>query len=1025
MHNIFFCRRGSLTRGADSDNFYRMLHYRGGSYILSLLVFIGLSVSAVYTQDFFENNQPPRFGTIDRGDGLDSLSISSIQQDKYGFLWFGSQGGLNRYDGKKLQSFTHDPFNLNSIPNDLIQTLFYEEEENILWIGTYSGLSRYDIDTDQFTNYWKQEESSSGLSNNVVVALAKGSGGSIWVGTLEGLNVLSPDDESIVQVETAHETIRSLLLDSSNRLWIGSYGGLQYWDEERQQAVTPDIELPSDFVMSITEPEPGRLLVGLWGGGMVEYWPESGRTKLYELPDDRIYTVLESSDGTKWAGSWGGGLWARPVGGEPVWFENSENSELASPIIYNLFEDSAGLVWVGTNGGGVHYLSPRRRNFRVYYYEPNNPGSISDGKIEVIHEGSDGNLYLGIYSGGLNRINRKTGEVTKFKHNEDDPDSISNDIINCIYEDSRDNFWIGTNEGLNRFNPETERFETWTEDIHPETPLTHGIIYWITETDDGRLWIATYGEGIDRYDPETGKLDNFHHDSADPGSLSDNIVYRILQKSDGSVWIATNDGLNRFISDTEGFKHYFHDAKNPETISADNIRPLIEDSQGRLWVGTYSGGLNRYDRHQDRFFHYTTRDGLGSNNVLAIVEGDDNRIWVSTRGGINIINPKTDEVELLDERDGLFGVFFNYGHFKDNEGSIYFGGSHGVTRIVSNRQFRNTHKPPVHITNVSVLGKAVEHDSIIFDGADLTILHTENYISFEFVALDYESPRHNKYAYMLEGFDKEWTDSGTRSYASYTNLPPGTYRFRVTGSNNDAVWNEEGAALTLTVTAPWYRKWWAFVLFAVGFFGMITLVLRYREARVLAFQNKELEYTNRLLERANTDLERLSIHDGLTGLYNRRYFDTSFEDEVQRAKRGGHPLALLMIDIDYFKQFNDTYGHIAGDTALEKIAEALREAVPRNTDFVARYGGEEFAAVLFETDVSGALLVADKIHDVIRETAIPVKHKEEKLTVSIGVHAEIPGETIDTKQFMQNADSALYLAKESGRNTTKTSQDLE
>lgn len=987
-----------------------------------LIIFVLAVGSRLLGQDFFEDGKAPRFGIINRNDGLDSLSISSIRQDKDGFLWFGTQGGLNRYDGRELTAFTHDPFDVNSIPNDLVQTLFYEREEHALWIGTYSGVSRYDIDSGQFTNYQKLEGTENGLSNNIVTAIAKGPGGNMWVGTLDGLNRLSKRYGTFDQIETAHETIRALLLDSSGRLWIGSYGGLQYWDGDSNSIQTPEIELPSSFVMAISEPEPGRLLIGMWNGGMLEYWPETGKTRSYDLPDDRIYAVLESGDGTKWAGSWGGGLWAQPPAGEAVWFKNAETSELENSVIYSLFEDSSGLVWVGTNGGGVHHLSPRRRNFRAYYHEANNPNSIADGKIEVIHGGSDGNLYLGIYSGGLNRID-KDGSVTKFRHDPDDETSISNDIINCIFEDSKGNFWITTNKGLNRFDTDSEIFETWSEDINPDRPLSHSIVYWITEDDKGRLWIGTYGGGIDRYDPETDTLINFSHNPKDPSSLSDNIVYRILETGDGTVWIATNDGLNRYISDEEGFVHYFHDPYNPETISANNIRPLMEDSQGRLWVGTYSGGINRYDAHQNRFYHYTTKDGLGSNNVLSIVEGNDNRIWLSTRAGINIINPKTEEIDLLDERDGLFGVFFNYGHYKDEDGSIYFGGGHGVTRIDSHTRYINTHLPDVHITGVSILGKAVEHDSSTFDGEELKIQHTENFISFDFVALDYESPRHNKYAYMMEGFDKTWIESGTRSYANYTNLPPGTYTFRVKASNNDNIWNEEGAAMTITVIAPWYRKWWAFVLFALGFLGLATLMLRFREARVLAFQNKELEYTNRLLERANTDLERLSIHDSLTGLYNRRYFDTSFSDELHRAKRARHPLGLLMIDIDHFKQFNDSNGHIAGDTALEKIGGALQQAVPRNTDFVTRYGGEEFAVVLFETDLEGAGQVAENIHRVLRETPIPAGSGETFLSVSIGIHAGIPEHQETPKDFILKADRALYSAKESGRNRTKTSVD--
>lgn len=224
---------------------------------------------------------------------------------------------MNRYDGREIKSFTHDPFDANSIPNDLVQTIFYDEEDNILWIGTYGGLSRYAIDGDTFTNYLRGDVSANGLSHNVVVAVAKDREGDIWVGTLEGLNRLSREDGAISLVETAHPTIRSLLLDSSGRLWIGSYGGLQYWDADSQSVQTADIELPVPYVMAIKEPEPGRLLLGLWGGGLVEYRPESGALLQHALPDDRIYTVLESSDGTKWAGSWGAGYGPNRLTGIP------------------------------------------------------------------------------------------------------------------------------------------------------------------------------------------------------------------------------------------------------------------------------------------------------------------------------------------------------------------------------------------------------------------------------------------------------------------------------------------------------------------------------------------------------------------------------------------------------------------------------------------------------------------------------------------------------------------------------------
>jgi diguanylate cyclase (GGDEF)-like protein len=448
-----------------------------------------------------------------------------------------------------------------------------------------------------------------------------------------------------------------------------------------------------------------------------------------------------------------------------------------------------------------------------------------------------------------------------------------------------------------------------------------------------------------------------------------------------------------------------------------------------LWIGTYSGDLNRYDPHSDRFFHYTTRNGMAGNNILSILEGDNGRIWCATRAGINIVNPKTGEIRLLDERDGLFGVFFNFGNLKDEDGSLYFGGSHGVTKIDSAKTYTNPHPPEVHITSVNVFEEPLENSSLVFDDQQLSFKYSENFLSFEFIALDFEAPRHNQYAYKMEGFDREWVQAGSRAYASYTNLPPGTYRFRVKASNNDRLWNEEGASLSIHVIAPWYRKWWAFLLYGIGIVGILSVTWRLRSAQLLRRQNAELEYTNRLLERANTDLERLSVHDSLTDVFNRRYFEHSFYEEWQRARRARYPLALLMIDIDHFKQFNDAYGHVAGDRALELIAQAMRQAVPRNTDFVARYGGEEFAAVLFQTDLRGSEKVAKNIKDAIAILAIPVSQPNEsskeykKVSVSIGIHAEIPDGSTEPEDFIHAADRGLYRAKSEGRNTIRPSSD--
>lgn len=982
-------------------------------------VFFWVCTALLGAQSFFENNTPPRFGLIDQKIGLNSLSVSSVVQDRYGFLWLGTQGGLSRFDGRHVVTFTHDPFDSASIPNDLVQTLYYARKGAYLWVGTYGGLTRLNVETGAMTHFRKEDDSQKGLSNNIVIAICQDNDGHLWIGTMDGLNRMSLKDNEIQRIKAASPTIRSLYLDSSGIMWVGSYGGLQYWDRRKQCLITPDLALPSSNVMSIREAEPGRFILGLWDGGVVEYWPQSHRLRRYSLPDNRVYTVLETRDKTLWAGTWGGGLWARPGNGDPVWFDGSRNSELANKVIYSLYEDKGGLLWVGTNGGGLHYLSPRRHNYRIAAHNPGDPHSLAAGKIQVICKRDDGKLYIGVDGEGLNVLDPGTGKVTILKHSPQNPRSISSNQINFMLEDRKGQFWIATSHKLNLFDPLAQTFRPWPEKAGINLTLSHTIISNLMEDRQGRLWIATYGSGVDRYDPHSVTMSRFRHRADDAGSLSDNNVYYCLESRDGSIWISTNNGLNRYNPEDESFVRYHHVRGDERSLSGNTIRGLFEDSRGLLWIGTQSSGLNCYDRQRDKFFHYTTRDGLSSNNVKAIQEGKDHRIWISTRGGINVIDPRSREIEVIDERDGLFGVFFDSGSFRDEQGALYFGGSHGITRIDAIVKNVNRHIPDVHITDVSVLGRSLAGGRTICDGSSTVLPHDKNFISFEFIALDYDSPEHNQYRYRMLGLEENWIDNGSRTFAAYTNLPPGKYRFMVIASNNDGVWNRKGAYVDIRILSPLYRQWWAYLLYCLLFFGLLVMIWKYKESRLFAQKNRELERANTLLEEANTELEKLSVKDKLTGLYNRRYFDKHFEDELLRAKRAGDPLSLLMMDLDRFKSFNDTYGHVAGDMALVAMSQVLQSATQRKTDFVTRYGGEEFVIVLFRTDLQGAQNIADRIHEMLKETVVLEEYPDLRLSVSIGINSTVPRQSCVAEMFVKKADMALYQAKRNGRSRTE------
>lgn len=955
------------------------------------------------TNALLQESAPPRFESLTREDGLSNLSVSSVVQDSRGFLWLGTQGGLNRYDGRRVTAFRHDPFDSNSLPHDLVQTIHYEEAKERLWIGTYNGLSAFELETGMFTNYAAGE---SGLTNSVVIAVARDRQGMIWVGTLRGLNRLDPQSGAVEQIEVPGGVVRDIEIDDEGTIWLGTYEGLfrvtkDEESPERGWTLTPEpVELPSKAVMTIREAASGSLQLGCWEGGIVTYDVATGRAETRRLPDNRIYTMTETRDGTLWVGTWGDGLYAIESSGKVTHFSGDpESGHLANPIVYALFQDSSDILWIGTNGGGAQKISPRKRDFRRFSHDESSPRSLPRGKVNVITRDREGTLWFGLYNGGLNRFVESENRIVTYRHEENDPHSLPNDIVNFIYPVEQGELLVGTHGGIARFIKREERFELWGRDFNRNAPLPDEIVYAIEEDNQGRLWIGTYTAGLAVYDSDSESLRHYSHDSEDPTSLSDNLVYDILEDSRGRIWVATNHGLNRFVPGSGGFRRFTHRKEDRRSLSSNTVRRIYEDSKGRIWVATVSGGLSRYEEETDNFSHILASDGLASNIVVSILEDGLGRLWVATHQGLSIINPETGHITNLDDNDGLAGVEFNSGAYRDADGTLYFGAAHGVTGISQSSSLRNPHPPRVHITDVRILQEPLSEYRYSFNGRSVNVGRDERLVSFEFVALEYEAPERNEYAYMLEGFDEEWILAGNRNYASYTALPPGAYTFKVRASNNDGIWSDENATVSLQVEAPLWRRWWALLLYAAGLLAVIYGIIRIRESALIREQNERLE-------EKNAELERLSLHDPLTELYNRRYFDTRLGEEIAFARRSNRPLALLMLDLDHFKEYNDRHGHVAGDQILVAFSRILVGELQRQTDFACRYGGEEFAVVLYDTDPAGAKEISQRILEGVRRTGV---------TVSIGIAVRRPGESGEDRALLKAADDALYEAKRRGR----------
>jgi len=630
-------------------------------------------------------------------------------------------------------------------------------------------------------------------------------------------------------------------------------------------------------------------------------------------------------------------------------------------------------------------------------------------------------------------------------------------MIRSLLVDSRDRLWVGGNGGglalydritghflrprLTKFvrlnsGESPQNYETATDVPSPlsltSNPLLSGRIFSIAEDrsrppDQPLLWIACFGDGLIRYDPSTGEAFQLSHDPLDPHSLSNNFV-----------------------------------------IS------LLVDHRGFVWVGTNGGGLCCLDPSTFTFTRYSEANGLPSSVYYGLLEDDDGYIWLSSNRGLSRLDPRTNQIKNFDTTDGLQSYEFNGNAcLKGSQGYLYFGGINGFNAFNPREIKVSTYLPPVVITNFLVSNIPVRPGhSLQSNGRPIlerSITETEllelnwqhRVIAFEFAALDYTSPEKNQYAYILEGFDHDWNYVGTRRFASYSNLPPGRYTFRVKASNSDGLWNEAATSLSIRIVPPFWRTWWFYGLCVLALLGAVYGFVRYRLGQA-RHRQRELErlvaQRTEELRLANEKLQLLAATDELTGLANYRKLRDFLEYEWRRARRTQKPVSLIICDLDNFKYFNDTYGHQAGDECLKKVALEMVRCCQRSSDLACRYGGDEFAVVLPETDAAGAFVVAERIREAIARLDLSdldlkkingpgtgagggdVRAREgggargqdqtlgrpgqpasirPTITACLGVATMNPAEGGDTNELVARADEALYRAKSSGKNRSQ------
>jgi signal transduction histidine kinase/ligand-binding sensor domain-containing protein len=817
-----------------------------------------------------------RFDRITGGDGLSQNVVLAIVQDHRGFMWFGTEDGLNKYDGYQFTIYKHDPDDPATLSDDYVSVI-YEDREGVLWVGTRNGLNRLDRSNGTFVRYEHDPGDEQSMGGTWIVSLCEDREGALWIGSDEGgLDRLDRETGTFTHyrhdpqdpTSLSDDSVGAIYEDREGALWVGTDAGLDLLDRDSGRFTrfqnTPDEpqSLSGAEVSAIAEDREGNLWVGTEDGGLNRFDRASGAFTRYRQDDDdpgslahdRVRATFADSVGRLWVGTQNGLDLYDPDRDQFIHYEHDpgDPNSLSSNAVWSIYEDRTGVLWFGTYGGALSKYNRTTDQFALYQHKPSLANSLSDNMIWAIHEDGDGVLWAGTFNGGLNRLDRESGELVVYRHDPENPESLSSDDVRAILEDHTGTLWVGTGGGLDRLHRESGTFVHYRHNAGDPASLSENRVSVLFEDHRGNLWVGTRTGGLNRFDRDAETFVRYQHDEGDPNSLSNDRVWALYEDSAGKLWVGTLGGVNVWDSDTGQFVRYLNDPDDPQSLSNDAVFSFYEGTEGTMWIGTWGSGLDRFDPETRTFSHYTEKDGL-ANNVIYGIEADlEGNLWMSTNKGLSKFDPRTEAFHNYDVRDGLQDDEFNVGaHFASPSGELFFGGIQGFNAFHPEQVTGNPHVPPVVITAFGKLNQVVRRDLEM--GEHIELAYQEDFIFFEFAALDYTASDKNQYAYMLEGQDEGWVDAGTRRHADYTNLSGGDYVFRVRGSNNDGVWNEEGAAVTLTVTPPFWETWWfrggTILLLAAGLVGGYWLRVRSVEAR-----SRELE---RQVEERSRDLKVL------------------------------------------------------------------------------------------------------------------------------------------------------------------------
>ena len=1031
---------------------------------IRLLVFF---VCAMITQSGFAINDNIRFENLNLDDKVAQQSIISIFQDSKGYMWFGTQDGLNRYDGIYFKAYQHDEDNPHTVSSGWIYSIT-EDNQGRLWIGTNAGLSVLDAQHKQFTRYGVNDNTYS-INDNMVRIVHKAKNGSMWVASSKGLNHHINDKMHFKQynfsdyLDFESTDIYALVEDKHRSFWLGTKDkGLLRFDPQTGDLSVVAAEFNTEKglanigIRSLFIDEEQILWIGSVADGLYRFDltnynnnPENiAISPVKQFSPKSIVAIYQDSFNTLWLAT-GKGLHYKNKN-ENVFnsmlYHYESGGDLADSLILSLYLDSSGVFWVGSING-LNKWNTRTKQFAHYYKSGAPNKSLSANDINLLGFGGKVLIYVGT-SNGMDIINTQSDIIRSLPiETQSEPGLKDKRVMGFTYVNDKE-LWFGyMTGGVTKYDPTNNTFVHYEHDPSDTNSIVKAGVTAIIHSNNDNLWFSTFGGGLSRYNRSTNNFTNFSHDPADPKSLSSSNILTLVESHDGNIWLGTwGGGLNILNPDTGAVTTVEHSKNDESNLGSNNLVTFLQDAQDNIWIGTYGAGLRMISAeniNQDKlvFDKLDSKDGMPNNVVYGLMDDQDGFIWASTNKGIVKINPQTNDLTIFTESQGLQSDEFNSGAvLKDESGYLYFGGMNGLSAFYPPDIKPNPIEPKIQITSFQRLNEFRSVASVINDEGFIEVNYTDYVIGFEFAAMDFASPQNIQYRYKLLGFDQEWMDIRRTPHAIYTNLPSGKYEFQVAATNSDGVWNTKNQSIGLLVhPAPWF-SWWAYTVYCVIVFLIFYVFYRSYKRKAWESQKYQIDLQKEVgvrtteLKQANEQLRTVSITDQLTNLHNRRYLTQVMPERIEDIERrfsqaildetisasGGPRLIVIMFDLDGFKPVNDSYGHEAGDKVIIQVANIIKKEC-RKHDVVIRWGGDEYMVVAEVDNLDQGCLFAQRIRNAIMrhefELGLPKKlHLSSSLGFAMYPFYHYAPKAISWEQVQLLADHALYQSKHAGGN---------